>query len=262
MIFPKLPSGINKISIREKVTNGFVWEGIHINNQHSGNGHRPSEGGLGSIARNNRTNSEREFEMTGSGSGFAISRNGIIATCYHVISDARRIRIRGINGDFNKTYSAQVYLTDKKNDIALLKIDDTSFRSLPTIPYFVSEKTVSVGSPIYVLGYPLRALMGDEIKLTNGIVSSMSGFQGDITSYQVSAPVQPGNSGGPLFDENGVIVGIVNARLAVENASYAVKSPYITVLTGNGQNKVTELAGKTLAEQVQLIKQFVYIIEV
>jgi S1-C subfamily serine protease len=70
--------------------------------------------------------------------------------------------------------------------------------------------------------------MGDEVKLTNGIISSKSGFQGDVTSYQITAPVQPGNSGGPLFDDKGNIIGIINAKhVGAENASYAIKASYL-----------------------------------
>ncbi len=109
-------------------------------------------------------------------------------------------------------YSARVLASDKNNDIAVIQIDDPNFKTLGKIPYVLSDKPIDVGSSIFTLGYPLRSTMGDEIKLTNGIISSKSGFKGDITTYQISAPAQPGNSGGPLFDDNGNLVGIVNAK--------------------------------------------------
>lgn len=117
------------------------------------------------------------------------------------------------------------------------------------------------------MGYPLRATMGDEIKLTNGIVSSKTGFQGDITSYQISAPVQPGNSGGPLFDNQGNLIGIINAKhTGAENASYAVKTSYLTNLidllsSPPKLQTINSLSSKTLTQQVELAKKFVYIIE-
>jgi S1-C subfamily serine protease len=110
--------------------------------------------------------------------------------------------------------------------------------------------------------------MGDEVKLTNGIVSSKTGFQGDVTSYQISAPVQPGNSGGPLFNNKGQLIGIINAKhIGAENASYAVKSSYLTNLIDLMDypptlQKVSTVNGKTLTEQVQIIKKYVFIIEV
>jgi S1-C subfamily serine protease len=109
--------------------------------------------------------------------------------------------------------------------------------------------------------------MGDEIKLTNGIVSSRTGFQGDITSYQISAPVQPGNSGGPLFDSQGNLIGIINAKHGgAENASYAIKASYLTNLVdllpdSPKLQTINSMLGKTLTQQVEMAKKFVYIIE-
>jgi len=202
-----------------------------------------------------------------SGTGFGISSNGIIVTNFHVIDGAKTIRVRGINSDFNKTYKAKVLVSDKNNDLALIQIDDNGFTSLGTIPYTIKTGLAGVGENIFVLGYPLRATMGDEIKLTNGIISSKTGFQGDITSYQISAPVQPGNSGGPLFDSKGNLIGIINAKHGgAENASYAVKTSYLTNLidllpSPPKLQTINSLTGKTLTQQVELAKKFVYIIE-
>jgi S1-C subfamily serine protease len=202
-----------------------------------------------------------------SGTGFAISSNGIIVTNNHVIEGANTIKVRGINSDFNKIFNAKIVMSDKNNDLALIQIDDNNFTSLGTVPFTIKPTLAGVGENIFVLGYPLRATMGDEIKLTNGIVSSKTGFQGDITSYQISAPVQPGNSGGPLFDNQGNLIGIINAKhVGAENASYAVKSSYLTSLiellpSPPTLQTVNILTGKSLTQQVQLVKNFVYIIE-
>ncbi|MCB0749394.1 MAG: trypsin-like peptidase domain-containing protein, partial [Ignavibacteriae bacterium] len=164
-----------------------------------------------------------------SGTGFAITSNGLIVTNNHVIDGAKTIKVRGVNGDFNRTYTAKLIITDKNNDLAIIKIDDYSFSSLGNVPYTIKTSSSGVGEDIFVLGYPLRASMGDEVKLTDGIISSKTGFQGDVTSYQISAPVQPGNSGGPLFNRKGQMIGIINAKhIGAENASYAVKSSYLT----------------------------------
>ena len=203
-----------------------------------------------------------------SGSGFAISSSGLIATNSHVISGASSIKVRGINGDFSKTYNAKLITEDKNNDLAIISIDDKNFTSIGSIPYLISNNNVDVGTSIFVLGYPLRATMGDEIKLTNGIISSKTGFQGDVTSYQLSAPVQPGNSGGPLFDDKGNIVGVINAKhLDTENVTYAVKSTYLLNLIEilplpPKLQPINNLGGKTLSEQVKLVKNYTYIIEV
>lgn len=202
-----------------------------------------------------------------SGTGFGIASNGIIVTNYHVIDGAKIIKVRGINSDFNKTYKAKVLVSDKNNDLALIQIDDYGFTSLGTIPYTIKTGLAGVGENIFVLGYPLRATMGDEIKLTNGIISSKTGFQGDITSYQISAPVQPGNSGGPLFNSQGNLIGIINAKhTGAENASYAVKTNYLTNLidllsSPPKLQTINSLTGKTLTQQVEMAKKFVFIIE-
>lgn len=207
----------------------------------------------------NRTN------LNVSGTGFAISSDGYIATNYHVIENAKKIRIIGVNGVFDKVYNAKVVSEDKNNDLAILKIIEDNI-NIGVIPYALSDKFVDVGTQSFVLGYPLRATMGDDIKLTNGIVSSRSGYQGDITAYQISAPVQSGNSGGPVFNSNGELIAVVNAKhIGAENASYAIKSSYLKILADNSNiklNSYNSLNGKLLVEQVKVINKFVYIIEV
>jgi len=200
-----------------------------------------------------------------SGSGFGISSDGIIITCFHVVDGAKSIKVRGIDGNFDKGYSAKVLISDKNNDLSIIKIDDLSFSN---IPYVIRSSTVNVGENIFVLGYPLRSTMGDEIKLTNGIVSSKSGFQGDVTSYQISAPIQPGNSGGSLFDEKGNVIGIINAKhIGAENASYAIKTAYLLNLidllpTPPKLQAISAVSGKPLTEQIKVLKNFIYIIEI
>jgi S1-C subfamily serine protease len=216
-------------------------------------------------AANNNTSPDSN--VASSGSGFAISSNGLIATNYHVVENARNIKVRGVSGNFDRTYSAKVLLSDKNNDLAIIKIDDNRFSGLGTIPYVIKPEIARTGENIFVLGFPLRASMGDEVKLTNGIVSSKTGFQGDVTSYQISAPVQPGNSGGPLFDAKGNVVGIINAKhTQAENASYAIKASYLMNLINLLDNppalqRTNMLGDKSLSQQVESVKRFVYIIE-
>lgn len=205
---------------------------------------------------------------TSSGTGFGISSDGIIATNSHVINGSSKIIVRGVNGDFTKSYSAKLLTEDKNNDLAIIQITEPSFTSLGEIPFTIANRTSDVGSSVFAMGYPLKAIMGDEIKLTNGIISSKSGYRGDVTTYQISVPLQPGNSGGPLFDQNGNLVGIVNAKLTMgENVSYAVKSQYLLnlldLLTTTSKIPTANiLTGKQLTDQVKLINKFVYIIEV
>lgn len=205
---------------------------------------------------------------TSSATGFAISSNGYIVTNYHVTNGASSIKVRGINGDFSKLFSANLVIEDKNNDLSIIHITDPTFTSLGVIPFTISSKSSDVGNTVFALGYPLKAVMGDEIKLTNGIISSKSGFQGDVTSYQISVPLQPGNSGGPLFDGDGNLIGIVNAKLTIgENVSYAIKSSYLLNLidlmpSPLALQTIGTLKGKPLSSQVKVLNKFVYIIEI
>ena len=110
--------------------------------------------------------------------------------------------------------------------------------------------------------------MGEEVKVTNGIISSNSGFKNDITSYQISAPIQPGNSGGPLLDDKGNLVGIINAKhLEAENVSYAVKFAYLLSLMNSSNEDIrvpliNRLNTISLPEKIKQIKNYTYIIEV
>lgn len=194
-----------------------------------------------------------------SGTGFALKDNYIV-TNYHVIEGAKTITIQGIKGNFDIKYNASIVGVDKNNDLALLKITDPNFSGFGTLPYSVKSKSSEVGEDIYVLGYPLTSTMGDEIKLTTGVISSKTGFQGDISSYQISAPIQPGNSGGPLFDKNGNVIGIVSAKHAgAENVGYAIKSVYLqnlvescinsSILPSNNSVATMPLTGKVKTER-------------
>ena len=201
-----------------------------------------------------------------SGTGFAL-KNGYVVTNYHVVEDAKSINISGINGDYNVSYTASVVATDKVNDLAILKIRDSRFNGFGTLPYAVEMQMAEVGDDIFVLGYPLTQTMGDEIKLTNGIISSRTGFQGDAALYQITAPLQPGNSGGPMFNSKGNVVGIVCAHhKGTENVGYAIKTSYLKNLTESSSLSNIFPASNTIASlplsgQVKKLKKYVYIIK-
>lgn len=209
---------------------------------------------------------EKERPAQVSGTGFFLSKDGYIITNHHVIENARTIKIIGVNDDYQSSYTAKVEMSDRQNDLAILKITDASFRPLANIPYTLKYTTSSVGEDCFVLGYPLISTMGMDIKLTNGIISSKTGFEGNIAEYQISAPIQPGNSGGPLFDKNGYVIGVVCAKHRdAENASYAIKASYIRNIVELLPTNITIpqtnlLVGKTLPKQVELASKAVCVI--
>ena len=204
------------------------------------------------------------------GTGFAINSNGYIATNFHVIEGSDKVTIRGVNGDHFKSYDAIVIKTDKMNDLAILKIDI----KLGQIPYGFKRSKEDVASSIYAYGYPLPEVQGYELKITEGIINSNSGLKDDPRWYQHTASIQSGNSGGPLFNKYGNLVGINNAGInndfvkknygtETTNVNYAIKSRYLLnlmedlelpSLTNNGINAFD------LSQQYKQIKQFVYFV--
>lgn len=200
------------------------------------------------------------------GTGYAIN-NDCIVTNNHVIEDAKNIIVKGIKGNFDIGYKAEVLATDKSNDIAILKIIDSNFKGFGNIPYNIDSRMADVGEDLFVLGYPLTNELGSEIKLTNGIISSRTGYQGNVSTYQISAPVQPGNSGGPMFDKKGNVIGIVVAGVpGAENVGYAIKTSYLKILLESVGMKMykpanNSLSTLSLAEKVKRIKNFVFYIE-
>lgn len=199
------------------------------------------------------------------GTGFAL-KNGYIVTNNHVVDGASSILVQGINGT-TVEYKAEVVAVDKNNDLALIRINDYRFDGFGSIPYSIKETLCDVGSDVFVLGYPLTSYMGEEIKLTNGIISSRSGYQGDITTYQISAPVQPGNSGGPMFDKNGNVVGVVNAGIpGAENVGYAIKTSYLCNLINSSVSSAiiprnNTISTMSLSEKVKVLRNYTFYIK-
>lgn len=204
-----------------------------------------------------------------SGTGWAIE-SGYLVTNYHVVDGARTISIKGIGGDLNSGYTAEVVATDKTNDIAVLKITDSRFKGFGAVPYAVSSRIAEKGEEIFVLGYPMTQVLGNEIKYTAGEINSRTGLQGDVVTYQISAPVTHGNSGGPVFDNKGNVIGIINSGISdkeiAENVGYAIKVSYLKILIESAGLNITLPQNNTIAnlskqEKIKKIEKFVYYIE-
>jgi S1-C subfamily serine protease len=136
--------------------------------------------------------------------------------------------------------------------------------------FYFDTKIQDVGSTVYALGYPLTQIMGSEIKFTDGKISSKSGFQGDITNYQISVPIQPGNSGGPLFNESGTLVGITSSglnRQIADNANFAIKTSYLKLLIESMDDNLELPHSKVIqtlpvTEQIKTLSDYVVFIKV
>ena len=166
--------------------------------------HTPELGA--SPSQEKRASVQQEPVVQGSsGTGFIVSADGCVLTNYHVIEGCRQITV-SLSG---RRLSLSSTLTDPKNDLALLKFNDPSTTHLK----FRDGKSVRSGDAVVVLGFPLQQILANQPHLTTGTVSAMAGPGNDTRILQITAPVQPGNSGGPLLDMAGNVVGIVTAKL-------------------------------------------------
>ncbi len=199
------------------------------------------------------------------GTGFAISSNGYIITNYHVIKNADSLYIQNSKGI---SFKVKKFYTDPTNDIAILKVIDSSFENLGSVPYSIKQTSAGIGEAVYTFGYPK-----DDAVLGDGYVSSRTGINGDTLTYQVAIPVNPGNSGGPLLDNNGNIVGVINGKEdKADGAAFAVKSRYIMeALNAIPQDSLTKrvafgkrsiLQGLKRHQQVEKIQDYVFMIKV
>lgn len=168
----------------------------------------------------------------GNGSGFFLNPQGYIATNYHVVEGTTALQANFTRNGKTESYPATVVVTDPQNDLAIIKINDSAFNSDAALPYGLMTRTKDTGSEVFAMGYPMADVMGAEVKFTDGKISSKSGIGGDVRVYQISVPIQPGNSGGPLFDMGGNVVGITSSGLnrdyfKSENVNYAIKASYL-----------------------------------
>jgi S1-C subfamily serine protease len=177
-----------------------------------------------------------------SGTGFfAASRR--IVTCDHVVGSARSIEVIDRGG---RRIPVRVWRRDAKHDIAILEPIDEDISFSPFLRF--SETSPQMGMKVFTIGYPRIDLQGVAPKLTEGIVSSISGVKDSPVSLQIQVPVQPGNSGGPLFTTRGEVVGIVSAGLSAratigsdgslpQTVNYAVRYEYVEELLGASKPK-------------------------
>lgn len=211
-----------------------------------------------------------DLDVKATGSGIILSTSGYILTNNHVIEDATKIQIEINENGSPKSYYATVIEKDADNDLAILKINDDAFKPLASIDYaFIESGTADVGSSVFTIGFPYALSgMGKDAKFTDGKISSKTGYNGAINSYQTSVPIQPGNSGGPLFNDKGQLIGVMNSAIkSADNVSYGIKVNYVKNLMEllpdsppfpNNQ----KLLILSTEERVKVITQYVVLIKI
>lgn len=200
-----------------------------------------------------------------SGTGFALTNDGYFITSLHVIKDADSVFIQNQN---NQIYKAVTVFRNEQSDIAILKVVSPNFESYKTLPYSFTDKSGNIGEHVFTLGFPREDMVYGE-----GALSAASGFEGDTVSYQISIPVNPGNSGGPLVDDKGNIIGLISGKQTeTEGAAFAVKSQSIIAIIqelakdslddGFKLNKKNQLAGLSRVNQIKMLKEYIVTIKV
>jgi len=197
------------------------------------------------------------------GTGFALNNKGYFITSLHMVKNADSVFVT--NSYINRQTAKLVY-TDAALDVAIYKIDnDSVFKKYP-YPLSFREVPASMGDKIFTLGYPRHDIVYGE-----GSLSATSGYNGDTTMYQLSIPVNPGNSGSPVLDEQGNVIGLIHGKQSnMEGTGFAVKLQLIkqSILQSGNDSLKKELSlnlkkgasvkGLKRSEQIRRIQPYVF----
>ena len=220
----------------------------------------------GIILDNVKNKLPNDIKFISGGTGFLIDAKGYIATNAHVLKGSDAIVVNN-NGD---EFKATIVHIDKQNDFALLKIEDADYTPLKVLPYAIGKASADLGEEIFTLGYPRD---DNSITYTQGYLSSKNGFKGDTASYQIQMNSNPGNSGGPILNKNGEVIGILSSRqVQADGVTFAIKSKNIYQLIDDLKKDdtslvkikmpiTTTLRGKEREAQVKKIEECVFSIK-
>lgn len=199
------------------------------------------------------------------GTGFALSTEGYVVTNYHVVNGADSVYIQNSNGD---SYKVKTIYVDPAYDIAVLQITDPNFKQLAPLPYTFKKSTADLGEDVFTIGFPR-----DSSVYNKGYLSALTGYADDTTAYQVDISVNPGNSGGPLINSRGNIIGIIKGKQTQsDGVAFATKSDYLlksietipqdSLLHKLGANKKNGLTGLRRTDQIRKLKDYIFMVKV
>jgi S1-C subfamily serine protease len=159
-----------------------------------------------------------ENEVAGNGgSSFLIDKKGYLVTNAHVVEGSSTILVQNNKG---QEFKANIAYLDNVKDLAILKIADEDYKPVASLPYSIRKGSADLGEQVFTLGYPR-----DEIVYNEGYMSAKTGFRGDTISCQIAVSANPGNSGGPVFNKNGEVIGILStAQVKAQGVVFAIKS--------------------------------------
>jgi len=203
---------------------------------------------------------------TSGGTGFLVDAKGYLVTNAHVVNDAKNIAVQNPTG---RDLKAEVVYKDVARDIAILKIVDKAFKSPASIPYSIKKSSGDIAEPIFSLGFPRNDIVYGE-----GYLAAKTGYKGDTLAVQISIAANSGNSGSPIINRKGEIIGVLNARQSTaEGAVFAIQSRYIYDALNKLQKNDTSfrhvklptassIKGFDRTKQVEKISDYVYMVKV